>query len=81
VRIDTHLAAGDRVSPHYDSLLAKVIAHADTRALAIETMVNALSATCIEGVSTTLPVHLAVLADEGFRAGDYDTSSIPGWDS
>ncbi len=79
IRIDTHLAAGDRVPPHYDSLLAKVIAHAPTREQAIETMQRALSAAKIEGVATTIPLHLAVLADEGFRRGEYDTSTIPGF--
>ena len=79
VRVDTHLTAGDRVTPHYDSLLAKVIVHAETRAAAIETMTNALGAAEVGGVSTTLPLHLAVLASDAFRSGDYDTSTIPGW--
>jgi len=79
LRVDTHLAAGDEVSPYYDSLLAKVIVHADSRELAIETMRAALSAAKVEGVSTTIPVHLAVLASAEFQSGDYDTGSIPGW--
>ncbi len=79
IRIDTHLSTGDRVPPHYDSLLAKVIAHAPTRELAIETMLRALSSAKIEGVATTIPLHLSVLADEAFRRGEYDTSSIPGF--
>jgi acetyl-CoA carboxylase biotin carboxylase subunit len=79
VRVDTHLAAGDAVSPHYDSLLAKVIAHAETRVLAIDTLLRALAAARIEGVATTVPLHRAVLASEAFRAGRYDTSAIPGW--
>jgi len=79
VRVETHLAAGDAVSPHYDSLLAKVIAHAETRALAIDTLLRALAAARIEGVATTVPLHRAVLASEAFRAGGYDTSAIPGW--
>ena len=79
VRVDTHLAEGEEVSPYYDSLIAKVIAHGDTRGQAIETMIAALSAAEIEGVATTVPLHLAVLASEGFRSGAYDTASIPGW--
>jgi acetyl-CoA carboxylase biotin carboxylase subunit len=79
LRVDTHLVAGDTVSPHYDSLLGKVIAHADTRALAIDTLLRALAAARIEGVATTVPLFLAVLASEPFRAGRYDTSAIPGW--
>jgi len=79
VRVDTHLVQGDAVSPHYDSLIAKVIAHAETRELAIETMLGALKSARIEGVKTTIPMHLAVLDSARFRAGDYDTASIPGW--
>ncbi|QDU83854.1 Biotin carboxylase [Planctomycetes bacterium Pla163] len=79
VRVDTHLEAGDTVSPHYDSLLAKVIVHADTRAAAIATMVACLEKTRIEGVNTTIAVHLAVLASNEFRSGTYDTQSLPGW--
>ncbi|HEX6883424.1 MAG TPA: biotin carboxylase N-terminal domain-containing protein [Planctomycetota bacterium] len=79
LRVDTHLCEGDEIPPHYDSLLAKVIAHADTRAAAIETLARALGAARIEGVATTIPLHLAVLASEDFRSGQYDTGSIPGW--
>jgi acetyl-CoA carboxylase biotin carboxylase subunit len=79
VRVDTHLAAGDEVTPFYDSLIAKVIAHAPTREKAIETMLRALAAARIEGVATTVPLHLAVLPSEEFRSGKYDTSRIPGW--
>ncbi len=79
VRVDTHLGAGDEVQPYYDSLIAKVIAHADTRDEAIETMTRTLSAARILGVATTIPLHLAVLASSEFRRGKYDTRSIPGW--
>jgi acetyl-CoA carboxylase, biotin carboxylase subunit len=79
VRVDTHLTVGDRVSPHYDSLLAKVIAHGETRAEAIETMERCLAAARVEGVSTTIALHRRVLADPEFRAGRYDTRAIPGW--
>jgi len=81
VRVDTHLAAGDEVPPYYDSLIAKVIAHADTREQAIETMTRALSAARITGIATTIPLHLGVLASPEFRRGTYDTRAIPGWSS
>jgi acetyl-CoA carboxylase biotin carboxylase subunit len=81
VRVDTHLAAGEEVSPHYDSLLAKVIATGATREIALETMIAALSAAEIAGVATTIPLHLAVLSSAAFRRGEYDTSSIPGWEA
>jgi acetyl-CoA carboxylase biotin carboxylase subunit len=79
LRVDTHLAAGDEVSPYYDSLVAKVIAHAPSRAGAIETMLRALASSRIEGIATTIPLHLEVLVSEEFRTGKYDTSRIPGW--
>ncbi|HIG11093.1 MAG: biotin carboxylase N-terminal domain-containing protein [bacterium] len=79
LRVETHLCEGDEISPHYDSLLAKILAHGDTRAEAIETMLDALRSTRIEGVSTTIALHLAVLESPEFRSGKYDTASIPGW--
>jgi acetyl-CoA carboxylase biotin carboxylase subunit len=79
VRVDTHLRAGDEIPPWYDSLIAKVIAHGDTREQALETLVRALSAARVEGVATTIPLHLAVLGSPEFRRGEYDTRSIPGW--
>ena len=79
LRVDTHLTAGDEVPPYYDSLIAKVITHADTREAAIETMLTTLRSARIEGVATTVPLHLAVLDSTEFRSGDYSTLSIPGW--
>ncbi|MCL4139850.1 UNVERIFIED_CONTAM: hypothetical protein GTU68_002690 [Idotea baltica] len=79
LRIDTHLQAGDEVPPYYDSLIAKVIAHGDTREEAIETMLACLKSATIEGVKTTIPLHIAVLQSKEFQSGEYDTASIPGW--
>jgi acetyl-CoA carboxylase, biotin carboxylase subunit len=42
-------------------------------------MIAALSAFAVEGVPTTIPMHLAILRSEAFRSGSYDTRSIPGW--
>ena len=81
VRVDTHLAQGEVISPHYDSLLAKIITHGETRAEAIELMLDALRASRVEGVSTTIPLHVAVLESEAFRSGEIDTSHIPGLDT
>ena len=81
VRVDTHLVEGDAVSPHYDSLIAKVIVHAQTRAEAIETMLKTLGQADVSGVATTIGLHLAVLASDEFQSGRYDTSFIPGWTS
>jgi acetyl-CoA carboxylase biotin carboxylase subunit len=79
VRFDTHLSAGERVSPHYDSSIGKLIARADTRDLAIETLLRCLRAARVAGVATTIPLQLAVLDSPAFRAGQYDTRAIPGW--
>ena len=79
VRIETHLESGESVSPHYDSLIAKVICWGEDRSAAIETMKRTLTAARCEGVHTTIPLHLAVLDSEEFRSGNYDTRSLPGW--
>lgn len=79
IRVDTHMQAGDSVSPHYDSLIAKVLAHAPTRAQAIDTLLACLRASKVAGVATTIPLHLKVLDSREFRSGEYDTRAIPGW--
>ncbi len=73
IRVDTHLAAGSRIPPHYDSLIAKVIAHGETREQAIERMESCLANSQITGVPTTLPLHQRILASDAFRAGACDT--------
>nr|HEX4312534.1 biotin carboxylase N-terminal domain-containing protein [Kofleriaceae bacterium] len=81
VRVDTHAGAGYVVPPFYDSLIAKVIAHADTRDAAIAKMIAALQQFEIAGVPTTIPMHVAILSSDAFRTGAYDTRAIPGWPS
>ncbi len=70
VRVDSHLMAGYVVPPHYDSLIAKIIVHAHDRSEAIARMHRALSEIVIEGVKTTIPYHLKLLADPTFVAGE-----------
>jgi acetyl-CoA carboxylase, biotin carboxylase subunit len=77
VRVDTHIASGSRVSPFYDSLMAKIIVHAVNRPAAIERMSCALARTHIEGVATNLAFHVEVLADPEFRQGGMDTGYLP----
>jgi acetyl-CoA carboxylase biotin carboxylase subunit len=79
VRFDTHLALHEKISPHYDSSIGKLIAHAPTRDEAIETLLRALRGSRIEGVATTIPLQIAVLESAEFRAGRYDTRKVPGW--
>jgi acetyl-CoA carboxylase biotin carboxylase subunit len=74
VRVDTYVYAGYRVPPFYDSMIAKVITHARTRDLAIARMKRALEVMVIEGIKTTIPLHLKIMDDPKFRAGDISTS-------
>jgi acetyl-CoA carboxylase biotin carboxylase subunit len=73
IRVDTHCHAGYTVTPFYDSLLAKVIVHAPTRAAAIERMRRALRRFVVSGVKTTIPFHLSVLDHEDFHRGRVTT--------
>ncbi len=76
VRVDTGVGAGSTVSPFYDSLLAKVIAHGRDRASTVATLVDALDATRIEGVATNLDLLAAVLDEPAFRAGELHTGFL-----
>jgi acetyl-CoA carboxylase biotin carboxylase subunit len=76
IRVDTHIAAGSRVPPFYDSLLAKVIAHAPTRSLALERMQRAIASAFVTGVATNLSFHTTVLNDREFQAGAVDTGFL-----
>ncbi len=74
VRVDTYVYSGYRVPSFYDSMIAKVIVHARTRDLAIARMKRALEAMVIEGIKTTIPLHLKIMDDPKFRAGEISTS-------
>jgi acetyl-CoA carboxylase biotin carboxylase subunit len=76
MRVDTHVRAGYRIPPHYDSLIAKLIVWDRSRDAAREAMVRALGSFVIEGVKTTIPVHLKILNAPEFAAGDYDTGYL-----
>ncbi|MBN9739310.1 MULTISPECIES: biotin carboxylase N-terminal domain-containing protein [unclassified Pseudonocardia] len=67
VRVDTFAYPGAVVSPYYDSLVAKVITHAPTRAEAVAKMVRVLRGSRIEGIATTVPLQLAVLESPEFQ--------------
>jgi acetyl-CoA carboxylase biotin carboxylase subunit len=76
VRVDSHIYAGYTIPPYYDSMIAKVIAVAQTREEAINTMERALSEYVIEGVKTTIPFHMQLMRDPDFRAGNFTTKFI-----
>ena len=72
IRIDSHMAAGSRVPPYYDSLIAKIIAYGATRDEALDRLRTAVAEARIEGVATNLPLHARIVADGGFAAGGVD---------
>jgi acetyl-CoA carboxylase biotin carboxylase subunit len=73
LRVETGYAEGCTVTPFYDPMLAKVIAHAPTRDAAIGVLGEALAGFAIEGVKTNIPFVQRMLADPAFRAGDVHT--------
>lgn len=69
VRVDTHIYNNYTVPPYYDSMVAKVIAHAETRELALARMRVALSEMVVEGIKTNIPLHQDILNDASFIKG------------
>ena len=76
IRVDTAAFAGYRVPPFYDSLIAKLIVVADARPEAIALAEGALEAFEVQGIATTIPFSLELLADEAVRAGAYDVGLV-----
>ena len=76
VRVDTHIYAGYTVPPYYDSLLAKVIVHGNTRAETLARMSQALDSFIVEGVTTTIPFLQRVIHHPAFQAGAVDTKFL-----
>ncbi|AKJ06360.1 acetyl-CoA carboxylase biotin carboxylase subunit [Archangium gephyra] len=73
VRLDSGYAEGNTVTPNYDPMIAKLIVSGATRAEAIERSIAALQNFRIEGIKTNIPLHLRILQDPVFRAGDLNT--------
>ncbi len=80
VRVDTHVYAGYSVPPFYDSMIAKLICRAQTREECIKKMQRALDEFVIEGIKTTVPFHKALMKNEGFRSGDFNTGFMNTFD-
>src|SRR5512137_202497 len=76
VRVDSFVYDGYTVVPHYDSLIAKLIVHAETRDDAIKRMARALDEYLVEGIKTTIPFHKRIMANKDFIDGNIDTSFI-----
>jgi acetyl-CoA/propionyl-CoA carboxylase biotin carboxyl carrier protein len=76
VRVDDGVDEGDRVSPFYDSLVGKFVVHASDRETVLRRARRALREADVAGVPTTIPFHLAVLADERFAAAEHTTTFV-----
>jgi len=76
VRVDSHAYAGYVIPPYYDSMIGKLIAVAQTRNEAINTMSRALSEYVIEGIKTTIPFHKKLMKNENFRSGNFTTKFL-----
>ena len=76
IRVDSHLYSGYAVPPYYDSLVAKVIAHGDSRAAAISRMSTALSEIVVEGIGTNVPLHQEICQHAAFKTGGTDINYL-----
>jgi acetyl-CoA carboxylase biotin carboxylase subunit len=69
VRVDSHLYSGYKVPPNYDSMIAKVITHGETREVALTRMRNALDELVVDGIRTNIPLQQDLTRDAGFAEG------------
>ena len=69
IRVDSHVYNGYRVPPNYDSLIGKLIAHGETREVALARMRNALAEMVVAGIQTNIPLHRRLLDDTAFQKG------------
>ena len=76
IRVETHLRPGDRIAPHYDSMVAKLICTGPDRDTAIRRMGEALAASEVQGVTTNIGLHKKILAWPAFLEGRYDVGSL-----
>jgi acetyl-CoA carboxylase biotin carboxylase subunit len=77
IRVDTHMQAGAKVPPYYDSLLGKLIVHGSDRSEALYKLRRALSHFEITGVATNLSMHAELMQDQGFALGSVNTAFLP----
>jgi acetyl-CoA carboxylase, biotin carboxylase subunit len=76
LRVDTHIQSGAMISPHYDSMIAKVITWGETRDVALQRMRDILAICVLDGVKTNIPLHRVILDDAAFAAGGIDTNYL-----
>lgn len=80
VRVDSHIYSGYTIPPNYDSLIAKLIVSATSREEALVRMKRALEEFIIEGVKTTIPFHIKLMDDPGFKSGEFTTAFMETFD-
>ncbi|HCU88755.1 MAG TPA: acetyl-CoA carboxylase biotin carboxylase subunit [Gammaproteobacteria bacterium] len=78
VRVDSHVYSGYIVPPYYDSLIAKLLVHGDSRRTALARMSNALSEIVVDGIDTNIPLHRDLIDDAAFAAGGTDIHYLEG---
>ncbi len=79
VRVDSHVYHNYMVPPHYDSMVGKLIVHADTREMALARMRSALSEMVVEGIQTNIPLHRELMLDAKFAAGGTNIHYLEEW--
>jgi len=76
VRVDSHIYSGYDVPPNYDSLIAKIVTHAEDRKTAIKKMLFALDETVIEGIKTNIALHKRLLTSDFFVDGNFTINTL-----
>jgi len=79
VRVDTAVHSDCRVSPYYDSMVAKLITYGNNREEAISRMRRSLEVMVVEGIKTTIPLHLRIMNDKDFQNGNISTKFLNRW--
>ena len=77
--MDSAIYNGFKVPPHYDSLIGKLIVHADNRTMAISRLARALDELIIDGVFTTVDLFKEILDEENFKSGEYNIHWLENW--
>ncbi len=80
VRIDSHVYSGYTIPPNYDSMIAKVIVSGQSREEVLLRMKRALQEFVIEGIKTTIPFHIKLMDDPGFKSGHFTTAFMDTFD-
>jgi acetyl-CoA carboxylase biotin carboxylase subunit len=76
VRVDDFIYTGYQVSPHYDSMISKVIVFAENRDDCIRRTLRALDETVVGGITTNIELHKEILLDDSFRQNSYNTNFL-----